>query len=59
MEAHRVNVLLFAENRNVKQVAAWLGHADPTFTLRVYVDLLDEGMGGGLDLNLPQSDADS
>jgi integrase len=36
----------------VKKVAAWLGHADPAFTLRVYVDLLDEGLGGGLELNL-------
>jgi hypothetical protein len=23
----------------------WLGHADPRFTLRTYVHLLDEGMG--------------
>jgi hypothetical protein len=29
---------------------AW--HADPAFTLSVYVDLLDEGLGGGLELNL-------
>ncbi len=34
----------------MKQVAAWLGHADPAFTLHVYVDLLDGGSGGGLDL---------
>lgn len=47
---HTCASLLFAEGRNVKQVAAWLGHADPAFTLRVYVDLLDEGMGGGLEL---------
>ncbi len=52
---HTCASLLFAEGRNVKQVAAWLGHADPAFTLRVYVDLLDEGMGGGLDLtSLPR-----
>lgn len=51
---HTCASLLFAEGRNVKQVAAWLGHADPSFTLRVYVDLLDEGKGGGLDLNLPR-----
>jgi integrase len=47
---HTCASLLFAEGRNVKQVAAWLGHADPSFTLRVYVDLLDEGIGGGLEL---------
>jgi len=47
---HTCASLLFAEGRNVKQVAAWLGHADPSFTLRVYVDLLDEGLGGGLEI---------
>jgi integrase len=31
--------------RNVAQVAAWLGHADPAFTLRTYVHLMDEGAG--------------
>jgi integrase len=49
---HTCASFLFAEGRNVKQVAAWLGHADPAFTLRAYVDLLDEGMCGGLELNL-------
>jgi hypothetical protein len=29
----------------VKQVADWLGHADPSFTLRTYVHLMDEGVG--------------
>lgn len=53
---HTCASLLFAEGRNVKQVAAWLGHADPAFTLRVYVDLLDEGMGGGMDLPFPPTD---
>jgi integrase len=37
--------LLFAEGRNVKQGQAWLGHADPAFTLRIYVHLMDEGIG--------------
>lgn len=48
---HTCASLLFAEGRNVKQVAQWLGHADPAFTLRVYVSLLDEGLGEGLELN--------
>ena len=26
-------------------VQEWLGHADPGFTLRTYVHLLDEGLG--------------
>lgn len=31
---------------HVKQVAEWLGHADPAFTLRTYVHLMDAGVGG-------------
>jgi integrase len=30
----------------VKQVQEWLGHSDPGFTLRTYVHLMDEGLGG-------------
>jgi integrase len=47
---HTCASLLFVEGRNVKQVSKWLGHADPAFTLRVYVSLLDEGIGDGLEL---------
>jgi len=36
---------LFAAGKNVKQVQEWLGRADPAFTLRTYVHLLDEGLG--------------
>jgi Phage integrase family len=43
---HTCASLLFAEGRNVKQVAEWLGHSDPAFTLRTYVHLMDEGLGG-------------
>jgi integrase len=42
---HTCASLLFAEGRNVKQVQEWLGHADPAFTLRTYVHLMDEGVG--------------
>ena len=31
--------------RDVKQVSEWLGHADPGFTLRTYVHLMDDGVG--------------
>ncbi len=48
---HTCASLLFAEGRNVKQVAEWLGHADPGFTLRTYVHLMDDGVGAGLDLD--------
>jgi integrase len=46
---HTCASLLFDDGRNIKQVQEWLGHADPAFTLRTYVHLMDEGVGGGLD----------
>ena len=49
---HTCASLLFAEGRNVKQVQEWLGHADPSFTLRTYVHLLDEGVGDADFLDL-------
>jgi len=42
---HTCASLLFAAGRNVKQVQEWLGHADPGFTLRTYVHLMDDGRG--------------
>jgi integrase len=42
---HTCASLLFEAGRNVKQVQEWLGHADPAFTLRRYVHLMDEGIG--------------
>jgi integrase len=42
---HTCASLLFEAGRDVKQVAEWLGHADPAFTLRTYVHLMDEGIG--------------
>lgn len=48
---HTCASLLFEEGRNVKQVADWLGHADPGFTLRTYVHLLDAGVGDGLEID--------
>jgi integrase len=42
---HTCASLLFESGKNVKQVAAWLGHADPGFTLRTYVHLMDDGLG--------------
>lgn len=29
----------------MKQVQAWLGHADPGFTLSTYIHLMDAGVG--------------
>jgi integrase len=42
---HTCASLLFDAGRNVKQVQEWLGHADPGFTLRTYVHLMDAGVG--------------
>ena len=42
---HTCGSLQFEAGRNVKQVQAWLGHADPSFGLNTYVHLLDEGVG--------------
>jgi hypothetical protein len=42
---HTCASLLFEGGKNVKQVQEWLGHADPGFTLRTYVHLMDEGLG--------------
>jgi integrase len=42
---HTCASLLFEAGRDVKQVSVWLGHADPAFTLRTYVHLMDEGIG--------------
>lgn len=42
---HTCASLLFDNGRNIKQVQEWLGHADPGFTLRTYVHLMDKGVG--------------
>jgi hypothetical protein len=42
---HTCASMLFEAGRNVKQVQEWLGHADPGFTLRTYVHLMDAGVG--------------
>jgi integrase len=47
---HTCASMLFEDGRNVKQVAEWLGHTDPGFTLRTYVHLLDAGVGEGLEI---------
>lgn len=56
---HTCASLLFAAGRNVKQVQRWLGHHSPGFTLDTYVHLLDDGVGGGLDLASELSSSES
>jgi integrase len=48
---HTCASLLFEAGRNVRQVSEWLGHADPSFTLRTYVHLMDEGVGNAAFLD--------
>jgi integrase len=52
---HTCASMLFAEGRNAVQVQRWLGHHSPAFTLSVYVHLLDEDLGGALELPTPKS----
>src|SRR5919109_4293356 len=47
---HTCASMLFDSGRNIRQVCDWLGHADPAFTLRTYVHLMDGGLGEPLDL---------
>lgn len=42
---HTCASMLFARGKNPKVVQMWLGHADPGFTLRTYVHLIDDGLG--------------
>jgi integrase len=48
---HTCASLLFEAGRNVKQVQAWLGHADPGFTLKTYIHLMDAGVGSAAFLD--------
>ena len=48
---HTFASLLFDDGRNIKQVSALLGHADPAFTLRTYVHLLAGDVGGPLEID--------
>jgi integrase len=42
---HTCASMLFEAGKNIRQVCDWLGHADPAFTLRTYVHLIDSGLG--------------
>lgn len=35
----------FDAGKNIRQVCDFLGHADPAFTLRTYIHLIDGGLG--------------
>lgn len=42
---HTCASMLIDSGKNIRQVAGWLGHADPALTLRVYAHLLEDGLG--------------
>ena len=42
---HTCASALLADGKNIRQVADWLGHADPAFTLRTYAHLMDGDLG--------------
>ena len=46
---HSLATLLFEQGHTAAQVAAWIGHADPSFTLRTYVHARDVGDAAFLD----------
>jgi hypothetical protein len=53
--------VLLDSGKNIRQVAAWLGHEDPAFTLRTYTHLMDSGLGDAefLDALAPVAPAPS
>jgi integrase len=57
---HTCASMLFEGGKNIRQVCDWLGHADPAFTLRTYVHLIDAGLGDAVFLDgvvaLPPTD---
>jgi integrase len=46
---HSLASLLFERGHTAAQVAAWLGHQDPSFTLRTYIHARDVGDASFLD----------
>ena len=48
---HTAASMLFDSGKNIRQVCDWLGHADPAFTLRTYVHLMDGGLGDAESLD--------
>ncbi|HRV60826.1 MAG TPA: site-specific integrase [Solirubrobacterales bacterium] len=56
---HSCATRLFAEGRNAVQVQRWLGHHSPAFTLQVYVHLMDDDLGGALEIAKEPRDSQS
>ena len=50
---HTCASLLIDEGRSPVQIAAWLGHHSPAFSMAVYGHLMDDGVGEDLHLTPP------
>jgi integrase len=48
---------LIEDGRNIVQISRLLGHHSPSFTLSVYAHLMDDGVGGPLELDLTPAPA--
>jgi integrase len=46
---------LIEDGRNIVQISRLLGHHSPSFTLATYAHLMDDGVGGPLELDLTPS----
>ncbi len=55
---HGCASVLIADGRNIVQVSRWLGHHSPSFTLDVYAHLMDDGVGGPLELGADSASRD-
>src|SRR3954452_2580197 len=51
---HTCASLLIDEGRSPVQIAAWLGHHSPAFSMAVCGHLMDDGVGEGLHLTPPR-----
>lgn len=49
---HAFASALIEDGRNIAQISRLLGHHSPAFTLTVYAHLMDDGVGGRLELDL-------
>ena len=62
---HTCASVLLTHGKTIRQVSDWLGHGDPSFTLRRYVHLMDDGLGSADFLDVlaggvsTEADADS
>jgi hypothetical protein len=42
---HTCASVLLENGKTIRQMSDWLGHGDPSFTLKRYVHVMDDGLG--------------